>query len=138
MKTLRAMTVLQVSDVEASAAFYARLGFHAHGIWPTEDNPEEGGFCVTQRGEVTLGLQLLRGPLRVNTHWAVYIYVSDVRAMHGELAAEGIEINRAPEEMPYGCKDFDIHDPDGHLIAFGQDMTENPHGPGLGSERGRG
>ena len=138
MKTLRSMTVLQVSNVEASAAFYARLGFHAHGIWPTEDNPDEGGFCVTQRGDVTLGLQLLRGPLRVNTHWAVYIYVSDVHAMHDELAAEGVEINRAPEEMPYGCTDFDIRDPDGHLIAFGQDMTQNAHGPGLGSERGRG
>lgn len=138
MNTQRAMPLLQVSDVRASAEFYARLGFAALGIWPTGENPDEAGFCIVQRGDVTLGLQLLRGPLRVNTHWAAYIYVSDARALHEEYVDAGLDIARPPEEAPYGCVDFDLRDPDGHLIAFGQDLDPALHGPGLGPERGRG
>ncbi len=28
--------------------------------------------------------------------------------------------DREPEDQPYGCRDFDIRDPDGRLIGIGQ------------------
>ena len=136
MNTLRAMPLLQVSDVRAAAAFYARLGFVNNGMWSGDDGTDEPHFGIIQRGDVTIGLQLLRGPLRVNTHWAAYIYVDDAAALHAEFTAEGL----SPSELrcqPYGCDDFDIRDPDGHLLAFGQDR-DPVHGPGLGGKRGRG
>jgi len=37
-----------------------------------------------------------------------------------ELAARGVQFDREPEDQPYGCRDFDIRDPDGHLIGIGQ------------------
>jgi len=61
--------------------------------------------------------------------WAAYVYVEDVDALHLEWSALGIEIT-APEDRPYGCRDFDLVDPDGHRIAFGTDIDDAAR-PGL-------
>ncbi|SPF81315.1 VOC family protein [Pseudoprimorskyibacter insulae] len=134
MGTRRAMPVLQVSDVRASAAFYERAGFYCGGQW-AED--EDVFFAIVQRGEVTLGLQLLREPLRVNTHWAAYIYVDDAEALRQEFTEAGLSPTEMNRPQHYGCIDFDIRDPDGHLIAFGQSLDPTP-GPGLGPNQGKG
>ncbi len=134
MKTYRAMPVLQVSDLMASVEFYNKLGFATGGIWG-----EPATFAIMQRGDVSLALQLLRSDtMPVNTHWAAYIYVDDADAVHNEFQAAGIEIARKPEKTYYGCLDFDIADPDGHLLAFGQDLEPDSHGPGLGADKGNG
>ena len=131
MTGLRAMPVLQVRDVRASEGFYQRLGFSSHGIW---EHDGEAQFCIVQRGAITIALQRAEGPVPANTHWAAYLYVSDVTALHAELAArDGIEITEIRRDNPYGCDDFDIRDPDGHLICFGQDMQPT-HGPGLAAQ----
>ena len=133
MKTLRAMPILQVRDVRASAAFYARLGFDCHGFWG--DPP---GFAIVQRGDVTLGVFLPESSsVTPNDQWAAYLYVDDVEALHAELTAEGVSPTPIADQ-PYGCRDFDVTDPDGHRIAFGQDVHDHDDGPGLGPERGRG
>ena len=133
MKTLRAMPILDVADVRASAAFYARLGFDCHRFWG--EDPVD--FAIIQRGDVSIGLHFADGPVPRMRGWSAYLYVDDVDALHAELSEAGL----APSplcDQEYGCRDFDVTDPDGHDIAFGQDMTANPHGPGLGPERGRG
>ena len=135
MNTLRAMPVLQVSDMGRSIDFYKRMGFSGLG-WEDEQTGEVF-FTIAQRGDVTIGLQLLRGPLRVNTHWAAYVYVDDLPALHREFAGEGLAPTEIRHPETYGCDDFDISDPDGHLIAFGQSRDPVP-GPGLSERRGRG
>ena len=85
MAFLRSMTVLQVRDVTASIAFYKTLGFNGWG-WPDTETGELV-FAIIQRGDVTIGLQLLRGEPRVNTHWAAYIYVDDVAGFR--IAGQG-------------------------------------------------
>lgn len=134
MRTVRAMPVLQVCDLSASVEFYNRLGFATGGIWG-----EPSTFAILQRGDVSIALQLLRAKkMPVNTHWAAYIYVEDAEAVHKEFQDAGIDIARPPEETYYGCLDFDVADPDGHLLAFGQDLEPQPHGPGLGADKGNG
>jgi len=116
---IRAMPVLQVADVSASADFYTgKLGFTSHGVWG--DPP---GFCIVQRGNVTLALDRSRdGAVPLNQYWAAYVYVGDADALCAELRAKDVAIVRGPDDMDYGCRDFDIRDPDGHLIAFGHDL----------------
>lgn len=116
---LRAMPVLQVTDVAASVAFYRdRLGFTVHGTWG--DGPD---FAIVGRGRVTIALDRSRdGSVPVNQYWAAYIYVEDADALHAAFAAAGVEIVRGPEDAFYGLRDFDIRDPDGHLMAFGHDL----------------
>lgn len=136
MATLRSMPILQVSDVQASIAFYKRAGFALNGAWEVHEGGETG-FAIIQRGQVTLGLQLLRGPLRVNTHWAAYLYVDDVDAVHAEFSAEGLAPSEIRRNEDYACDDFDLTDPDGHMLAFGHDRND-AYGPGLGPEGGKG
>jgi catechol 2,3-dioxygenase-like lactoylglutathione lyase family enzyme len=77
------------------------------------------------RDKVTIFLDLARTPhpAPLNQYWAVYFYVDDVDAMAAELAAHRVAFEREPEDQPYGCRDFDIRDPDGHIIGIGQEKS---------------
>ncbi len=125
---IRCMPVLQVSDVNQSQAFYCdKLGFQSNGTWG--DGPE---FCIVQRGRVTIALDKSReGPIPNNQYWAAYIYVEDADRLCEEMRGNGVEIVRGPEDTFYGSRDFDIRDPDGHLLAFGHDLEPDETEPGL-------
>lgn len=126
---LRSMTVLQVADIKTSEAFYCeKLGFQSHGIWG--DGPD---FCIVQRGKVTIALDRSRAevPVPNNQYWAAYIYAEDADALHAEFKDKDVEIVRELEDTFYGLRDFDIRDPDGHLLAFGHDLEPGETEPGL-------
>lgn len=134
MATLRAMPILLVKDVEASAAFYGRLGFDCHGFFG--DPP---GFGVIQRGDVSLGLNRLDAPGPwPKEAWAAYIYVSDANALHREMSGADLPFISDLRDQPFGCRDFEIEDIDGYRIAFGQDMITQNGAPGLADTKGRG
>ena len=125
----RAMPVLQVRDIARSEAFYCdRLGFRSHGSWG--DGPD---FCIVQRGRVTIALDRSGGDSAVplNQHWAAYVYVADADALCAEFRSNGVEIVRELEDAPYGLRDFDVRDPDGHILAFGHDLDPGNSEPGL-------
>jgi len=134
MAVLRAMPILQVRDVHRSAAFYTALGFEPHGFWG-----EPPSFVIVQRGDVTIGLfHPEHGEVAPNAQWAAYLYVDDVDRLHAEFETVDGAVPGPLCDQPYGCRDFDLVDPDGHCIAFGQDLAPGAYGPGLGPERGRG
>lgn len=126
----RSATVLQVSDVKKSEAFYREtLGFDTGNFWG-----EPPCFCIVGRGTVTLFLDQSEKPdatIPVNQYWASYIYVDDVEAYYAEVLSKGGEPIEPPKDMPHGCREFDVRDPDGHIICFGQDLRPGPDGPGL-------
>ena len=129
----RAMPILNVRDIAESLRFYEKLGFESHGFWG--DPP---GFCIIQRGDVTLALDRKDAQdMPVNQWWACYIYVGDAEALMTEFNEHGVETTEMHRPPHYGCIDFDVIDPDGHRIAFGQSLNPVP-GPGLNDERGRG
>ncbi len=134
MTTRRAMPVIEVSDVARAAAFWERAGFSCHGLW---GDPAE--FAITQRGDVTLGLSRMDQsvPAPRNHGWCAYIYVDDIDALHAEFTAEGLSPSMIRRNEDYGCDDFDLRDPDGHLVAFGSDRDPSP-GPGLSEDKGKG
>jgi len=123
-KFLESATTLEVKDIVASEAFYrTKLGFgagHFFGEPPT--------FCIVSRDKVTVFLDLARTPhpAPLNQYWALYIYVDDVDTEYAELIDRGVAIDRALEDQPYGCRDFDLRDPDGHLIGIGQVLARPP------------
>lgn len=136
---LRSMPILQVSDMTESITFYKKAGFSGLG-W---SDPQDGAvfFTIAQRGDVSLGLQLRDMPLRVDDNRAAYIYVSDIDALHAEFLVEGLEPAAINRPDYYGCDDFNITDPNGHLLCFGQvrdaeDVAK--YGAGLSNHRGRG
>ena len=131
----RSMPVLQVQDLAKSLAFYCdTLGFVSHGAWG-----EPPVFAIVQRGLVTLALDRSRddSPAPRQQYWHAYIYVSDADALLSELKAQGVAIERDIETTEYGCRDFDVRDPDGHIICFGQVIQPGARGPGLADAVGR-
>jgi len=129
---IRSMPVLQVRDVIRSEAFYRdKLGFMSHGHWGDGDDGPD--FCIMQRGSVTIALDRSRdgSPPPVNQYWAAYVYVEDAEALLAEFRARDVTIERDIEDAPYGLRDFDIRDPDGHIIAFGHDIDPTVTAPGL-------
>ena len=123
----RTMTVLNVSDVTASIRFYEKMGFVRHGIW---DDPKIG-FAIIQRGQVSIGLDGTPNQNRARpAWWTAYIYVADARAVYQEFKDAGVPVDDFRDHNAYGCLDFDVVDPGGYRLAFGQDLDPT-NGPGL-------
>lgn len=125
----RSMPVLQVHDLMASLAFYCdTLGFASHGTWG-----EPPVFAIVQRGHVTIALDKSRDGSKppLQQYWQAYIYVTDADALLAELQAQGVAIERDIETTEYGCRDFDIRDPDGHILGIGHVIAPAAMGPGL-------
>jgi catechol 2,3-dioxygenase-like lactoylglutathione lyase family enzyme len=130
---IRAMPVLDCSDMAASLAFWRdKLGFDA-ATWG-----EPPTFAIMQRGAVSIALALRpKDEVAVSRNWAAYLYVKDVDALYAEYEALGIALPHAPETRFYNCREFVVDDPDGHVIAFGQVLSPDLLGPGLGEHIGR-
>ena len=125
MRVVAASPILLVADVIAAAAYYAdKLGFHAPRMWG-----EPPHFCIPQRDRCTVMLNQV-GPnsgYRPNAsfdgRFDVYFDVDDADAMFAELKAKGADIVCEPEDQPYAMREFQVRDLDGHLLAFGHDIS---------------
>lgn len=119
-----------VTDIQRAAAFYRDvLGFTIDRMWG--DPPS---FCIPHRD----GLQLMLGPevepARVRPNgadgesWDAYIHVDDADALYAEFAARGATIVHPPVDRGYyGCREFAVQDPDGHIIAFAHNIPPDPY-----------
>ncbi len=115
-----AATVLAVKDVETSLAFYRdQLGFEATFTWE-----EPASYAVLKRGEgVSIHLTSSPNPPSQGDHTAMYIFVYDVEALYQEYVGRGVDMDTPLGERDYGMKDFDLLDPDGYRICFGQGVN---------------
>ena len=48
----------------------------------------------------------------------LYFDVDDVDAVYAEVTAKGIRPFAAPQDQPYGMRDFGLEDPNGFVIFF--------------------
>jgi catechol 2,3-dioxygenase-like lactoylglutathione lyase family enzyme len=128
VRATRAGAILAVSDFEVSLAFYRdRLGLE---VVSTYDDPPyatlvaagtrislaEEGHPAEDRPGVTMTSP--KDPSQANV--VVVLEVEDARAVHGELAAEGVRLLAEPYEPPWGGCRFFCVDPDGYLIEIEQ------------------
>ncbi|MDM4766560.1 VOC family protein [Pelomonas sp. SE-A7] len=112
--------ILRVEDLEASLAYYQQsLGF-------TIDWRDGEGFASVSRGKVHLMLGVCDQG-RSGT-W-VYVSINDADALHAELLARGVAVRHPPTNYPWGARELQLQDPDGHVLRFGSDATEEPYGP---------
>ena len=115
----RATPVLKVADYRRARAFYCdKLGFTV---------AEEGGdpprFGIVKRGKAVLFLDAWHGGARpVEGAWDAYLHVGKVDALHDALAAAGVAITRPVQDTVYGMREFEVTDPDGNVICFGEDV----------------
>jgi len=120
--------ILRVEKLDVSLAFYTeRLGFAEE--W------RDGGFASVARGRATL--MLCEGDQGHAGTW-VYVGVSDADALHEELRARGVAIRHPPANYPWGAREMQVTDPDGHVLRFGSDaLPGEPLGEWLDGNRRR-
>jgi uncharacterized glyoxalase superfamily protein PhnB len=49
------------------------------------------------------------------------IFVDDVDVLHQEYKSSGAVIRQAPTNMPWGVREVNVQDPDGHRFRMGSD-----------------
>ena len=112
----RLVPSLLVSDLQATFAFYDRLGFSRTGVFPDEDAPIWGE--VTRDG---IALQFYTDPPKGTPAEPVFsgaLYLdADVRALADEFK-DVVPFAWGPEVMEYGMREFAIQDPNGYYLAF--------------------
>jgi catechol 2,3-dioxygenase-like lactoylglutathione lyase family enzyme len=124
-RVLNASPILLVADVVEAAAYYAdKLGFRAPRMWG--DPPT---FCIPQRGSCWVMLNQVgsdsgyRPNASFDGRFDVYVDVDDADALFAEYKASGADIVCEPEDQPYEMREFQVRDLDGHLLAFGHDLS---------------
>jgi len=119
--------MLMCHDVQKSIAFYCdALGFE---VVNRLDDVGRSGWASLRNGQAQV---MLASPSyvpmapRINgrhTSSLCYIYIDDVAALHASLLAAGHAVTDVVVRF-YGMKEFELVDPDGHVLVFGQETDE--------------
>lgn len=112
---------LAVKDIEASKAFYAKLGFETLGGDVAEN------WAILKNGDHIIGLfqgMFEKNMLTFNPGWDQdaneLADFTDVRQLQADLKAKGITMVEAADEQSSGPAHILIHDPDGNPILIDQ------------------
>ncbi|MGB8022652.1 MAG: VOC family protein [Candidatus Nanopelagicales bacterium] len=112
---------LAVKDLEASRAFYAKLGFTEFGGDASQD------WLILRNGDCIIGLfqgMFERNILTFNPGWDVNAQrlttFTDVRDLQRELRAQELELTTEADEGTSGPASLIVVDPDGNTILFDQ------------------
>ncbi|ARE77987.1 MULTISPECIES: VOC family protein [unclassified Streptomyces] len=112
---------LTVRDLDASRAFYEKLGFAVFG-----GNPEQG-WLILKNADIVIGLfvgMFEKNMLTFNPGWdssaTALETFTDIRDVQRQLKARGVEFLTEVDESGSGPGSFLILDPDGNPVLFDQ------------------
>jgi len=115
--TQRLTAILPCNDLDASEAFYNRLGFR---------QPEDAGAYEEYRmlsdgkgGEIHLQPAVEGWLVPGRNPFGLYLYTEDVDALAKVFGDEIIEKEKAPTHKPWGMYEFALSDPDETLVRIG-------------------
>lgn len=120
---------LAVKDLDASRAFYEKLGFEPVGGEASEN------WLIVRNGTTTIGLfqgMFDRNILTFNPGWAADPEkhpkdFQDVREIQRELESRGVELASQADEATSGPASLTLLDPDGNSILVDQHVP-SPRG----------
>jgi catechol 2,3-dioxygenase-like lactoylglutathione lyase family enzyme len=110
----QAVAIVPSSDLDASEAFYRRLGF--------EVDSDYGVYRIlSDKLGLHLHLTKVEGwPPNVEANpFGLYLYVADVDAI-AERVAELIIVKGTPHRTAWGTYEFAVSDPTGLLVRIGK------------------
>lgn len=114
----RSTPVLGSADYPRSRDFYVqKLGFEI-----IEEGGDPPRFGIFRRGQAFLFVDAWKGvPKHVPGKWDTYIHVKGLSALLSAFTENGTPITRPLEETVYGMREFEVTDPDGNILCFGED-----------------
>ena len=112
---------LAVKDIQASSAFYGKLGFTVFGGDASQN------WLILKNGDCVIGLfqgMFEKNSLTFNPGWrqdasSLEVF-TDVRELQRELKAQGISIMAEADEKTKGPASFIVIDPDGNPVLVDQ------------------
>ena len=115
---LRSTPVLKSGDYPRSRAYYTeQLGYAV-----LEEGGDPPRFGILERGRSVLFVTAWQGPpTPVPGVWDAYVHVTGLDALHAEYTAAAANVTRPIEDTVYGMREFEVADPDGNVICFGED-----------------
>jgi hypothetical protein len=112
----RLTAILPCNDLDASEAFFGRLGFNRENTEPDDYRMMSDGngatihLCGALEGWLVPG----RNP------FGLYLYADDVDGLAARFGSEIIERGRRPEHKPWGMYEFSLNAPDETLVRVGK------------------
>ncbi len=126
MRLGRLTPMLSVADLGRTIAFYCgELGFQCAQKFGDPDPV----WCYLKRDDVDLmfnqppAAEMAELPLRAKDFQIFYFYPNDVVGLHAGWKAKGLPVTDL-RVTSYGMKEFELRDPDGYWLWFGQSATE--------------
>jgi catechol 2,3-dioxygenase-like lactoylglutathione lyase family enzyme len=120
--------MLSVTDLKRTMAFYCdELAFACTGKFGDPDPV----WCHLQRDGVRLmfnqppAAEMDGLPRRAKDFQVFYFYPNDVAQLHAAWKTKGLPVTDLRVTV-YQMKEFELRDPDGYWLWFGQDTTEPP------------
>ncbi len=111
---------LSVRDMSRSLEFYQRV----LGCKPGHLEADPPVYATLHRDDVAIHLALDRDGDKAGTSRCC-VFVTDVDALYEACVSAGAKITRKIEDSPYGLRDFNLSDPDGNVILFGEPSRES-------------
>ena len=123
--------ILNVSDMDASFAWFAKLGwkelwrwgdptgFGAVGSGPCEIFMCRGGQGGQGKGMNTSTFATFEDETQDKGCWMSW-WVEDVDAVYQECLKRGIEVTWPPTDMPWNVREMHVRHPDGHVFRIGK------------------
>ena len=132
------MPTLRVDDIDEAIDFYERLGWSESFRYPFD---AAQGITITHAGVKSGECSIMFALVEEKSSDAsippqnVYTFVEDVDAYHAHCAAAferyGVSFSKlgaskaalgSLEDFDYGMRDFDLTDPWGHRLSFGEGL----------------
>jgi catechol 2,3-dioxygenase-like lactoylglutathione lyase family enzyme len=123
--------ILNVSNIQESFAWFAKLGWDKAWDWGTP--PTFGAVCsgeyqifLCQGGQGGRGrseLSTTRGDDDASDKgvW-MSIWVDNVDEIHKRCLEQGLEITWPPTDEPWGVREMHVRHPDGHVFRISQSL----------------
>jgi catechol 2,3-dioxygenase-like lactoylglutathione lyase family enzyme len=115
------VAILPCNDLDASEAFYNRLGFRRpDGARPEKSEHDTYRILSDGMGGHLHLTDAVEGWLvRGRNPFGLYLYAEDVDTLAAEFAAELVN-GKGPEDKPWGMYEFALSDPDETLVRVGR------------------
>jgi catechol 2,3-dioxygenase-like lactoylglutathione lyase family enzyme len=135
VKVEHVVPILNVSDVEASFAWFAKLGWSRQFDWDSGDPgapPDFGGvscdgyeifLCRDGQGSRGRGTNTQTGlgaDQRADKGTWVAIWVDDVDGVHKQCLHQNVDVTHPPTDEPWGVREMHVRHPDGHVFRISQ------------------
>jgi catechol 2,3-dioxygenase-like lactoylglutathione lyase family enzyme len=112
----RLTAILPCNDLDASEAFYAKLGFAREAVYDGYRILADG-----QGAEIHLNLAVKDWLVPDHNPFGIYLYTDRVDELAGTL---GDLVIAPPEDKPWGMYEFGVSDPNGTLVRIGRPTVE--------------